>query len=180
MNGIFLDRDGTLNESVYDTDRQVERAPWKVSEFKLKPFAIESLRRLQEHFCLFLVTNQPDHAAGRVSLGALMEIKYHMMNIMLLSGVHFRCYYYCFHGRYDKCQCRKPNPYFLFQAKRDYNLDFSQSWLIGDRDIDIECGKNAGVKTIQICDEKCISIADYRVNNIKEAVDLILTNEVKI
>lgn len=175
MRAVFFDRDNTLNETIFDTNRQVERPPWKVSELKLKPFVIESLRRLHEHYCLFLVTNQPDYVAGRVSLGALMEIKYHLMNLMLLNGVHFRCYYYCFHHPSKEiCECRKPSPYFLLKACEEYHIDLKNSWMVGDRDIDIICGKRAGTKTIQICDENCISIADYRVNNIKEAVDIIL------
>lgn len=174
---IFLDRDGTLNESIYDISRQVERAPWSVSELKLKPFVIDSLRRLQKRYNLFLVTNQPDASRGLVGMGSLMEIKCRLMNLMLLNDINFRCYYYCFHKSEDFCKCRKPSPHFLFKAAEDYHIDLKNSFMVGDSDKDIGCGKNAGVKTILIMNNKKYEgiEPDYRVKDIKEAVDLILS-----
>ena len=78
-------------------------------------------------------------------------------------GISFDVFYYCLHhpggvipeysGRYE---CRKPSPYFLLQAKTRFDLDLANSWMIGDTEIDILCGRAAGVRTIRVA-------ADHRV-----------------
>lgn len=180
---VFLDRDGTLNEIIFDNIYQIHRPPWTIEEITLYSETIECLKRLQNHdFFLLLVSNQPDCVYNNVSYQQLRNIKYHLINLFILNKIYFKEYYYCFHGRYDKCECRKPLPYFLLKAAEDYHIDLKNSWMVGDSDKDVECGKNAGVKTILITnDEKYEGMEpDYKVNNIKEAVDLILSNEVKI
>ena len=105
---------------------------------------------------------------------------------MKSQGIHFREYYYCYHHpdgiipEYSsECVCRKPKPFFLFKAEEDYNIELGNSWMVGDVDTDIECGKAAGTKTILI--EEPLSVKkrrksqpDYRVKNLKEAVNIIL------
>ncbi len=178
----FIDRDGVINEQIFDINRQIYRPPWDVSEFKLKPFVIESLKRLNKEYFLFLVTNQPDFEKGFISLRKLIEIKYHLINIMILNKIYFKEHYYCFHSSENKCVCRKPSPHFLFKASKEYHIDLQGSWFIGDSDLDIKCGQNAGVRTILIengyeNDYIGKSVPDYKAKNIKEATDIILKGE---
>ena len=79
------------------------------------------------------------------------------------------------------CECRKPKPYFLLKAARDYGIDLENSWMIGDRDTDIECGKAAGTRTILIEEphssgSRGSSNPDFRAANLKDAVTIILNN----
>lgn len=180
MKVVFLDRDGVINKPFFDEKRKRHRAPWNISEFELLPDVIENLKKLSKEHKLFIITNQPDYATGRVSLEKLKEIKYHLINIMVLNKIYFTEHYYCFHHpSQSECECRKPSPYFLLKASKDYHIDLSESWVIGDRDTDIFCGQNAGVKTILIengYENNYIgkSVPDYKVKNIKEACDIIL------
>lgn len=180
MKGIFLDRDGTLNKLIFDSNRGIYRPPWSISEFELLPDVIESLKRLNKEYILFLVTNQPDGATGLTALQKLLEIKYHFINIMILNKIHFKEHYYCLHSSADKCKCKKPKPYFLLKASKDYHIDLSGSWVIGDRDVDIECGQNAGTKTIRIQNglyDNLSVVPTFKAKNIKEATDIILKGE---
>ncbi len=95
-------------------------------------------------------------------------------------------YYYCYHHpngivpEYSgTCECRKPKPFFIQKAIQDYDLDITNSWIIGDQDSDIECGKNAKIKTIQVHNEhsakkRGLSSPDYKVNDLSEIINLIL------
>ncbi len=163
---VFLDRDGTLNEEIFDTNLNKTRPPWKVLEFKLKPNVVESLQTLYNNsYLLFIVTNQPDYAKNNVSLRTLVDIRNYAFSTLYESNVWIKDDYYCFHHpTVCNCECRKPSPYFLLQAAKIYDIDLSQSWMIGDRDSDIECGQRAGTKTILI-DNK---------TQIKEATEIIL------
>jgi D-glycero-D-manno-heptose 1,7-bisphosphate phosphatase len=76
-----------------------------------------------------------------------------------------------------KCDCRKPGTYFLREAEKRYALNMSSSWIIGDRDSDIICGKNAGVRTIRIRHQEDLSDVsskpDFQVANLAEAVTIV-------
>ena len=86
---------------------------------------------------------------GRVGIADAVEVQ------LRAAGVSFRETYYCFHHptgvvpEYSgPCACRKPQPYFLHLAAERYGLDLSQSWMVGDRDTDVQCGQRAGCRTI--------------------------------
>lgn len=179
MKAIFLDRDGIITEPVFDKERKIYRPPWNVSEFKLLPNVIENLKKLRDNgYDLFLVTNQPDSAKGFVPLSSLIEIKYHLINILVLNNIYFKEYYYCFHHPiYSECECRKPSQYFLLKASKDYHIDLKESWMIGDREKDILTGINAGCKTILVNGHSNVQ-PNHTVRNLLEAV-YIITGESK-
>lgn len=139
---IFFDRDGVLVELING------HAAWRVEELKLNS-DINYLKLLNEYY-LFLISNQPDAANGKTIYAELHKIHDKFDEILKSKEIYFKRYYYCYHRKEDNCHCRKPSPYFILKAKEDFNLDLSQSWMIGDRDTDIECGMNAGIKTIKI------------------------------
>jgi D-glycero-D-manno-heptose 1,7-bisphosphate phosphatase len=79
------------------------------------------------------------------------------------------------------CNCRKPKPYFLLKTARNYGVDLRNSWMIGDRDSDIECGKPAGTRTILVEEplssgSRGSSNPDFTTANLKDAVTLIFNN----
>ena len=104
----------------------------------------------------------------------------------LKNNILFTEYYYCYHHpagiipEYSRiCSCRKPNSFFLKRAEAEHKLSLESSWMLGDRDTDIWCGKSAGTRTIRIKSientkvlQKCE--ADYFCQDLDEASGIIL------
>lgn len=139
---IFLDRDGTLIE-----DRGHLRSPADVCLF---PDTCAALRALARHFLFFMVTNQRGVADGILSLADVERVNAHLLAMLATKGISFRAIYVCPHRREDACACIKPQPFFLHQAARDYHVDLSRSYMIGDHPHDVECAANAGARGIYI------------------------------
>lgn len=190
MKAVFLDRDGVINELVLNKCTGVYEPPHDPLDLCLFPYVVESLQTLQhEGFELFLVSNQPDYAKGKTSLERIKAVHYAMSQIFHTEGIIFKEYYYCYHHpqgiiqEYSfPCECRKPKPYFILQATSKFGIDLTNSWMIGDRDSDIECGKTAGVKTISIeykhsAQTRGVVSPDFSVANLKEAAKIILNDK---
>lgn len=186
---IFLDRDGVLNNIVLNPLTGEYEPPHTPEELVLSPNVIESLRTLEDAgFELFLVSNQPDYAKGKQTLESIHAVHTRFDYFVTSNGIHFREYYYCYHhpegiipGYTFDCVCRKPKPHFLLKAARDYHINLEKSWMIGDRDTDIECGKAAGTRTVLIENPHSSrfqgsSHPDDRAANLKDAVTIILHN----
>jgi D-glycero-D-manno-heptose 1,7-bisphosphate phosphatase len=184
---VFLDRDGVLNRLVYNPETRRHESPHLPKDLELQPGALDELLRLQgAGWLLFLVSNQPSYALGKTTLENIRAIHQQLDASFQLQGIHFNEYYYCFHhpegvvpDYTGDCECRKPKPFFILKARDDFNLDLARSWLIGDQDSDIFCGSAAGVKTILVeepasAERRGQSRPDFRVQNLRLAVDLIL------
>jgi D-glycero-D-manno-heptose 1,7-bisphosphate phosphatase len=189
IKAVFLDRDGVLNELVLNPATGEYEPPHTPDDLVLFPDVIESLRILKDRgFVLFLISNQPDYAKGKTTLENIHAVHTRFNHILTSSGIHFTEYYYCYHHpkgivpEYSlACECRKPKPYFLLKAARDYGVDLKHSWIIGDRDSDIECGKAAGTRTILIEElhssrSRGTSNLDFKTANLKDALTIILHN----
>lgn len=155
---VFLDRDGTLNRYVSFLHN--------IEEMELIEGAAEAVRKINRSGYLAIVaTNQPVVARGEVTIEELERIHQKMETLLGEKGAYLDAIYYCPHHP-DKgfegeaaqfkieCQCRKPAPGMLLQAAKDYNIDLSASWMIGDRECDVLAGKNAGCRTILLTDER--------------------------
>ena len=151
---IFLDRDGTLNRYIGFL-RNIE-------DFELLPDVCEAVKRINESgYLAIVVTNQPVIARGEVTYAQLQEIHNKMETLLGEKGAYLDAIYYCPHHphkgyegeipelKFD-CSCRKPKPGMLLQAAEDFNIDLSQSWMIGDGENDILAGKAAGCKTVLV------------------------------
>ncbi len=184
---VFLDRDGVLNELVLNPSTGEYEPPHTPEDLRILPDVIGSLKILQgAGFELFLVSNQPDYAKGKTTLEGIHAVNTRFNQIMTLEGIHFRGYYFCFHHpdgivpEYSfSCECRKPSPFFLLKAASKYHIDLIRSWMIGDRDSDIECGKAAGTRTIIIeephsAGSRGSSSPDYTTANLQEAATIII------
>lgn len=140
---VFLDRDGTIMEDanyVGDVDRVI-----------LIPTAPAALARLQDAgYKLFVITNQSGVGRGYFPREAVEQIHAHLDEQFAKSGVRFDRYYVCPHHPEDNCECRKPKPKFLYDAAKEFGLDLSRSFMIGDRPSDIQAGTNAGTQTILV------------------------------
>ena len=155
---VFLDRDGVINRNVFNRATGKYEAPLTAGDFELLPGVREALRGLRDAgYLLFLVSNQPNYAKGKCGLAGLRAIDAELRRELATIGAQFAAAYYCLHhpdgkvpGYSGLCACRKPSPYFLLRARRQFGLNFQQSWMVGDRATDIECGRAAGVRTILI------------------------------
>lgn len=184
---VFLDRDGVLNRNVYYSESGEWEAPRSVADFEVIPGAMDAVAALQRAgYQLFLVSNQPNMAKGKAQQADHEGIHRRLLSLFESAGVKLQEAYYCFHhpkgsvaALSGPCICRKPSPYFLRRAQKDYDLDMSHSWMIGDRDTDIECGQQAGVRTIQISEQERRELPrnpDYVAPSIVEAAGVILRN----
>ena len=147
---IFLDRDGTINKYVGFLT--------KPEEFDLLPGVAEAIRQINHsgYLCI-VVSNQPVIARGDCTFEQLQEIHDKMETLLGQEGAFVDAIYYCPHHP-DKgfegerpaykidCNCRKPKPGLLLQAAKDWNIDLSQSYMIGDSERDVEAGNAAGCK----------------------------------
>jgi len=188
---VFLDRDGVLNPLVYNLATCEYESPHHPGEFSVYPYVAKALRRLTAAgFLLFLVSNQPSYAKGKTSLENIQAIQEWLAEYLQENQVHFTDFFYCVHhpagivpGFSGPCQCRKPSPFFLQRAAAEHSLELQQCWLIGDQDTDVLCGQAAGARTIQILNphssaKRGGSIPDYQVDNLVEAVDVLLRSSV--
>jgi D-glycero-D-manno-heptose 1,7-bisphosphate phosphatase len=189
---IFLDRDGVINKNIFNKNTGEFESPHRVKDFKIFPWVIDSLKTLEIlGYKLFLISNQPSYAKGKTSLKNIKDIHKKLHGILIKNKIKFIEYFYCYHHpkgvvkKYSiKCKCRKPSPYFLNLANKKYNIDLSNSWIVGDRDTDVECGIKAGVKTILIkTKEESMnkkagkSKPFYKAKNLKDAVKIIKKND---
>jgi histidinol-phosphate phosphatase family protein len=97
-------------------------------------------------YLLVVVSNQSGVARGLVSESQLREIHRRMDELLAEYGVKIHAYECCTHHPDEDCVCRKPKPYLLQEAAQKYDIDLSQSYMVGDKGSDVECGQRAGVK----------------------------------
>jgi len=144
--GLFLDRDGVLNALV-STEDGAARPPWNLDELRIFPEAVSVLsERGLEEWAQVVVTNQPDIPRGDLTPENLEKI-----NAQLLQTIpSIEAVSVCQHDNYDNCECRKPLPGLLNSAAMELGIDLPESFMIGDRWVDIAAGKNAGATTILI------------------------------
>jgi D-glycero-D-manno-heptose 1,7-bisphosphate phosphatase len=139
---VLLDRDGVLN-------RRMPRAQYVTNweQWEWEPGALESLRLLHgAGVRCVVVSNQPGIARGMLSQGALEELNRRMCSDAEAAGGRIEHVYYCPHGWDEGCECRKPRPGMLLQAQRDYHLDLSRTWFIGDDERDGAAARAAQCK----------------------------------
>lgn len=136
---VFLDRDGTINsEKEYLSDPD---------QLELYPGAGPALRRLQEAgYLLFIVTNQSGIGRGYYSETDMRAVNRRLAELLDADRVVLRKIYFAPEAPEQPSRGRKPSPQFLFDARDDFGVDLSQSYMIGDKLIDLECGWNAGVR----------------------------------
>jgi D-glycero-D-manno-heptose 1,7-bisphosphate phosphatase len=140
----FLDRDGTLNETVWKNGKP--RPPYSYTQVEIIPGTLEAIDNLRKlNYTPVIITNQPDVSRGKVSLEDVNFINKKICKLLKIEFI-----YMCIHDDKDNCECRKPKPGMIFRAATDLELDLSSSILVGDRWRDIHAGQAAGCKSFLI------------------------------
>ena len=145
----FLDRDGVLNVDHGYTFRP--------DDLELIPTAAAAVRLLNEAgYTVIVVTNQSGVARGLYPETAVKAFNAHLQDVLQADGARIDAFYYCPHHPEGtvkelaiRCHCRKPQPGMLEQAARDWPIDRSRSFLIGDKDHDLAAAKAFGIRGIR-------------------------------
>lgn len=180
---VFIDRDGTINEEVGYLS--------EADKLSLLPGAAEAIRRLNETGLeVIVVTNQAGVARGYFNEDSVREVNRRLVKELADENAHVSAIYYCPHHPdfpsvgCETCSCRKPQPGMLLLAARDYGIDLSCSFMIGDTGKDVETGKNAGCKSILVLTgygreekDKLEVEPDYIAEDLMAAVDWILSHK---
>ncbi|MBM2841251.1 MAG: gmhB 3 [Bacteroidetes bacterium] len=182
--GVFLDRDGTLND-----EASYIRTP---DELQLIPGAGEAVRRLNERGIITcVISNQSGVARGYLTEKDLVPIHERLERELARSGGKVDRIYYCPHhpteGRppYNiACDCRKPMTGMLRKGMDEFNLDIEQSFVVGDSVVDMQAGNTMKVRTVLVltgygvtAQQQCATAnihVDHVAPTIVEAVDFIL------
>jgi len=136
---VFLDRDGTIIE-----DKDYLHRPEEVVIFPGLP---KSLERLQDAgFKLVMITNQSGVGRGYFTLDDVHRVHEHLSAELAKEGVFFEKIYIAPEHPEKPSRGRKPSPQFLFDARDEFGIDLAESYIVGDKLIDLECGWNAGVR----------------------------------
>lgn len=147
---VFLDRDGTLNVDVGYLHR--------LEDLELFPWTADALRLLKRAgYALVVVTNQSGIAHGLIDPGFIQICHDEMRRRLQAGGADLDAMYYCTHhprGAIKElavdCRCRKPHPGMVEDAVRDLGVDPTQSWVVGDKWLDVDLGHAVGAKSILV------------------------------
>ena len=147
---VFLDRDGTLNVDVVYLHR--------LEDLELFPWTGDALRLLKRAgYVLVVVTNQSGIAQGLIQPGFVETCHEEMRRRLQSAGADLDALYYCQHhprGVVEslaiECRCRKPLPGMIEDAARDLQIDPAQSWVIGDKWLDVNLGHAVGARSILV------------------------------
>lgn len=164
---VFLDRDGVVNEIVFNEDTEELESPLKTDQFSLMDRALEALRIIKDKgYYIFIVTNQPAAAKGKTTLGRLYDINKHLLSLSMEHDCGIDGIFMCPHSEkktpYTKetflnkrCSCRKPETGLFQQALATYHIDPERSYMAGDSYTDILAGQRVGLRTALIGNLKC-------------------------
>ena len=176
---VFLDRDGVINR---DSTDYIKSWP----EFEFIAGSIEAIRDLTLNgFISIVITNQSALPRRLLSRQELEHIHRMMSKTIAAGGGKITDIFFCPHLPDDRCDCRKPKPGLILQAQRKYNIDLTQTILVGDSARDIECARNAGcgnailIRTGKDCGvEKALKakqiFPNYVAENLADAAQWIL------
>jgi D-glycero-D-manno-heptose 1,7-bisphosphate phosphatase len=188
---VFIDRDGTVVELLYDKENGYIDSAVKADQLRLIPGVVDALKRLRSAgYKLILVSNQPAVAKGRISLDEFQATRQRFDQLLNREGISFDDEYYCLHhpnallAEYRKsCECRKPKPGLILKAAKEHNLNLNLCYMVGDDLLDIRAGKAAGCNTIlishvtdlllKVLDKERLE-PDYIASSLNEACSIIL------
>lgn len=161
--GLFLDRDGTINEEL-----EFISSP---DDVKLIPHSADAIREANEMgLKVFVITNQSGVARGFIKEEELVKVHDKLVELLKEKGAHIDAIYFCpHHPEYGEppyrieCECRKPNSGMLRQAEKEFNIDLKKSFVVGDRLIDVQTAHAVGATGILV-------LTGYGKNQIDEVL----------
>ena len=136
---VLFDRDGTvITDKGYLCNQE---------EIEFLPNVLPVLNKLQSAgFLLIMVSNQSGIGRGYFTEKEYFDVQTRLDELLKSYGIVFTGFYYCPHAPDDNCECRKPKPLMALKAAREFNIDLAESYMVGDKDSDIEFGRNFGAK----------------------------------
>ena len=146
---VFFDRDGTLNVEVHFLHR--------IEDFRWTEGAVEAVKYCNEHcYPAIVISNQSGVARGYFPEEDVRRLHAWMNGNLAAHGAHLDAFYYCPHYAQGsvpqyakKCDCRKPSPRMVEEACNSFGIDRRASLFLGDKESDMECARNAGVKGVR-------------------------------
>lgn len=167
----ILDRDGTIVEGIGAADGQITSA-FSPEELRILPGAVEGMRALQEAgFVLAIATNQPGYAKGQATREAIAATNAALVEMLSREGITIASVEVCLHhpvggpggdmSLVGPCTCRKPQSGMLIALMARHGAEPSSTWMIGDKQVDVEAGQAAGVRTAKVGDG--VTIADVAI-----------------
>ena len=178
---VFLDRDGTINRDSPDYIKGRE-------EFEFIPGSLDAIKKLTLNgFVNFVITNQSAVPRNLISADELESVHRMMTEAVAKNGGEIKDVFHCPHLPIDECDCRKPEPGLIYQARDKYGIDLSTTIMVGDSAKDIECARRAGCgravllkSGIEDGAEEELKArqlhADYVAKDLAEAVEWIIDN----
>ncbi len=173
---VFLDRDGTISEEVNYCRR--------AEDLHLIPLVTEAVNLLNRSgFKVIVVTNQSGIAREYFTLETLEQIHQKMQDELAIGNAKVNAIYHCPHHPDDGCECRKPATGLLRKASHDFNVNLEASYMVGDRQTDVETGKAAGCKTVLVAtgpdwENGVSSHPDYIADNLMSAARWIVSDSI--
>jgi len=138
MKVIFLDRDGVINKEVGYLH--------KVEDFEFIDGVFDACSNFQSSgYKIIIVTNQSGIERGYYREDDFQTVTQWMLEQFINHGVQILDVFFCPHGPDSNCDCRKPKPGMFNQAKNKYGIDMENSWMIGDKEADIQAANSAGI-----------------------------------
>lgn len=183
--GVFLDRDGTINEEIDFLTRP--------EDLRLIPGAAEAIRALNlRDLPVCVISNQSGVARGLLTEADLGPIHARLRALLAEEGARLDRIDYCPHHPTAgippyavECDCRKPSPGMVLRGARSLGIDPARSFVVGDRIVDVQAGRNAGAGTVLVLTgygsrslEECREagvIPDHIAPSLRGAVDFILS-----
>ena len=141
---VFLDRDGVLTRERQDYIKTPE-------ELEVLPGIEVPLREIQKRgFRIVIITNQSVIGRGLTSHHEMSRIHEKLRLELARSGCSVDGIYYCPHRPDEGCDCRKPAPGLILKAAKELGIDVGRSWMIGDKEMDLEAARRAGCRSIRV------------------------------
>lgn len=140
---LFLDRDGVVNVE--------KNYVYKIEDFEFMPGIFDLCKKYQNQgYLIIIFTNQAGIARGFYTEKDFQILTTWMVEQFQQNGVKISNVYHCPHHPdfTGECECRKPNPGMLLKADKDFNIDFENSIVVGDKQSDLEAGKRCGIKEL--------------------------------
>ena len=165
---IFLDRDGVVNKEV--------RYLYKLSDFEFIDGIFDACLYFQKlGYEIVIVTNQSGITRGYYNENDYQKLTEWMLGQFNDNGINILDTFYCPHGPESTCNCRKPKPGMLIEAKYKYDISMKDSWMIGDKETDIEAANLAGItNTILV---RSGHLIDESNSNSKFTIDSIIQSK---
>jgi histidinol-phosphate phosphatase family protein len=174
---IILDRDGVINDLLL-INNQID-SPQSIDQIKVFPWIPNCLKEINNlGYNIGIATNQPAAAKGKNTIENLNLIHNTILDIAKSSGAEIISSNICFHRAEDLCICRKPKTKMLQDAFNSGNFDKSKSWMVGDKNTDIQAGHSFGVSTALLTsmatnENDLVIQPNFRGKDLRDFVDFL-------